>query len=88
MIQKLISIYLFVGQMKRAIKHFESVRRPSGNATTQEWEVLVTDLEKRVARLSNNNEELTKKNRKLAGDVERYSEAMLSVNGMFFTTHF
>ena len=69
--------------MKRAIKHFESVRRPSGNATTQEWEQLVTDLEKRVARLGNNNEELTKKNKKMAGDVERYSEAMLSVNGKF-----
>ena len=69
--------------MKRAIKHFESIRRPSGNATTQEWEQLVTDLEKRVARLGNNNEELIKKNKKMAGDVERYSEAMLSVNGKF-----
>uniref|UniRef100_A0A7M5XG34 Kinesin motor domain-containing protein n=1 Tax=Clytia hemisphaerica TaxID=252671 RepID=A0A7M5XG34_9CNID len=65
-------------QMKRAITHFESVRRPSGNSSTEEWERLVTDLDKRVLRLNNSNTEITEKNRILKQKLESYSECLKS----------
>ena len=68
--------------MKKALKHFESVRRPSGNAATEQWEVLVTELEKKLLRMTNSNDDLSKKYKVLNGEVERYSEALVSAKGL------
>ena len=45
----------------------------------------MTDMEKKMMRLGNSNDDLAKKNKVLAGEVERYSEALLSAKGTSLT---
>jgi len=69
--------------MKRAAAHFESIRRPSGDADTSEWQLLVTELEIRVQKLENSKEQLTRKNDILSSKLKEYSDCLKSATSKF-----